>query len=67
MTAEWWAEIVKEAIATNGKPGIINSDQGSQFTSDVYINLLKENDIQITWTPKAGPLIIFLLNAYGGR
>jgi putative transposase len=52
MTAEWCAEIVKEAIATNGKPGIINSDQGSQFTSDVYINLLKENDIQISMDGK---------------
>jgi putative transposase len=48
MTAEWCTEIVTGAIATQGKPEIINSDQGSQFTSEVYINLLKENDIQIS-------------------
>ncbi len=43
MTAEWCCEIVQEAIATYGTPDIINSDQGSQFTSEVYIHLLKEN------------------------
>lgn len=30
------------------KPEIINSDQGSQFTSNDYINLLKSNDIKIS-------------------
>lgn len=52
MSAEWCSEIVRDAIATNGKPGIINSDQGSQFTSEVYINLLKENEIQISMDGK---------------
>ncbi|MBD0293588.1 MAG: IS3 family transposase [Flavisolibacter sp.] len=52
MTAEWCTEIVKEAIAQNGKPAIMNSDQGSQFTSDVYIHLLKENNIQISMDGK---------------
>lgn len=31
---------VKEAIHRYGKPGIINSDQGSQFTSDDYTSYL---------------------------
>ncbi len=52
MTAEWCTEIVKEAIAIQGKPGIINSDQGSQFTSDVYTALLKANKIQISMDGK---------------
>jgi putative transposase len=34
MTSEWCVESLKEAIIRNGKPEIINSDQGSQFTAD---------------------------------
>ena len=30
------------------KPKIINSDQGSQFTSNDWINSLQNNDIQIS-------------------
>jgi putative transposase len=48
MTAEWCCNCLKEAIARHVKPEIINSDQGSQFTSDVYVNLLKDNDIKIS-------------------
>lgn len=33
--------VVKEAVKKYGKPDIINSDQGSQFTSNDYINLIK--------------------------
>ena len=52
MTAEWCSEIVAAAINQYGKPEIINSDQGSQFTSEVYINMLKENNIQISMDGK---------------
>lgn len=52
MTAEWCASVIKDAMATHGKPEIMNSDQGSQFTSDVYINLLKENNIKISMDGK---------------
>ena len=34
-------EAVREAVERNGIPAIINSDQGSQFTSDDYRALLK--------------------------
>lgn len=37
---------VKEAIGRYGKPGIINSDQGCQFTSDEYTSYLKEEGIR---------------------
>lgn len=33
--------VVKDAVARHGKPEIINSDQGSQFTSKEYIELIK--------------------------
>lgn len=52
MTAEWCASITKEAILTHGKPEIINSDQGSQFTSEVHTELLKKNEIQISMDGK---------------
>ncbi len=35
-------ETVKETVLRYGLPGIINSDQGSQFTSNEYKALLKE-------------------------
>ena len=52
MTAQWCSEIVEEAIATNGKPEILNIDPGSQFTSEVYVDLLKKNEIQISMDGK---------------
>jgi len=41
-------ECVKKAIKRHGKPFIINSDQGAQFTSDEYISLLKSQGIKIS-------------------
>ena len=52
MTAEWCKQITQEAIEKHGAPEIINSDQGSQFTSPVHINLLKANGIQISMDGK---------------
>lgn len=37
---------VKDAIANYGTPAIINSDQGSQFTSDEYTAFLRNNHIR---------------------
>lgn len=41
MEAEWVVNTLRESIAEYGKPEIINSDQGSQFTSDEYVNFVK--------------------------
>ena len=46
-------EAVKKAIETYGPPAIINSDQGSQFTSDEYIALLSEHKIRQSMDGKA--------------
>jgi len=46
MTAEWCSEVVAEAVEQYGSPEIVNTDQGSQFTSDVFIAQLKEKGIQ---------------------
>jgi len=45
-------EAIQKAIKRHGKPEIMNSDQGSQFTSDDYINLLKNNNIKYLWMAK---------------
>jgi putative transposase len=44
---------VKEAISRYGKPEIINSDQGSQFTSDDYTEYLKSAHIRQSMDGKA--------------
>jgi putative transposase len=44
-------ETMKRALARR-KPGIINSDQGSHFTSTQYIDLLQKNDVRISMDGK---------------
>lgn len=46
-------EAVKKAIEKYGIPGIINSDQGSQFTSDDYTLFLTEEKIRQSMDGKA--------------
>ena len=41
-------EVLLEAIKTHGKPEIINSDQGSQYTSKEWVNTLKDNNIEVS-------------------
>ncbi len=41
MEAEWVVETLRRAVTRFGKPEIINSDQGSQFTSDEYVDYIK--------------------------
>ncbi|MBO8170219.1 MAG: IS3 family transposase [Thermoanaerobacteraceae bacterium] len=43
---------LKQALI-KGKPDIMNSDQGSHFTSPQYIELLKKNDIKISMDGKS--------------
>lgn len=41
LQSDFVTRTVETAIAAYGKPEIINSDQGSQFTSDAYIKCIK--------------------------
>lgn len=52
MTSEWCVECINQAISTYGNPEIINSDQGSQFTSNEYVECLKSHNIQISMDGK---------------
>ena len=48
LEATFVTRCLERAFINNGKPGIMNSDQGSQFTSREYIGLLKANNIKIS-------------------
>ena len=48
MGSEWCTVVLKEAIKNYGVSEIFNSDQGSQFTSEVYITTLIDNCILIS-------------------
>ena len=48
LTTDFCVEAVQEAIHRYGVPSIFNTDQGSQFTSADFINLLKDNGIDIS-------------------
>jgi len=56
MTKEWCKELVEDTISAHGKPEIHNSDQGSQYTSDLYINALKHHEIKISMDGKGRAL-----------
>ena len=40
--------VLKEALAFYPKPEIFNTDQGSQYTAKVHIDILKKHDIKIS-------------------
>ena len=48
LTPDSCVEALEEAITRYGKPEIMNTDQGSQFTSSAFIRVLVENDIAIS-------------------
>ena len=52
MEADFCVDALKEAIAKYGKPEIMNSDQGSQFTGFEWIQALKGADVKISMDGK---------------
>ena len=48
MDADFCVWALEEALAKYGKPDIFNTDQGSQFTSFAFTNVLRENNIRIS-------------------
>jgi len=52
MDAAWCANILREALARGGKPEIFNTDQGSQFTSDLFTGVLAGAEIKISMDGK---------------
>jgi len=52
MTPDFCVEALEEAIARFGAPEIMNTDQGSQFTSAAWTDVLKAEDISISMDGK---------------
>lgn len=52
MSAEWCTEVMEGAIRRHGRPGMVNTDQGSQFTSEVFTGMLKKNEVTISMDGK---------------
>jgi putative transposase len=56
MSTEWCTEVLNDAIKKHGVPEIFNTDQGSQFTSEIFINTLIDNNIKISMDGKGRAL-----------
>lgn len=52
MDVHFCLEAVEEAISRYGTPEIMNTDQGSQFTSQAFTGFLKEHGIKISMDGK---------------
>jgi len=52
MDSAWCREAMEEAIKEHGKPEIINTDQGSQFTSDEFSGYVLKEGIKLSMDGK---------------
>ncbi len=50
MDAAFCVDALEEALRLHGKPEIFNNDQGSQFTSKAFTDVLKDAGIASAWT-----------------
>jgi putative transposase len=48
LTTEFCVEALHEALARFGKPGIFNTEQGAQFTSSEFTQMLPDHGIEIS-------------------
>ena len=52
MDADWCQRCLEEAIEMHGKPDILNTDQGSQFTSETCANYVVKQGIRLSMDGK---------------
>jgi len=52
LDAEFCVACLEMALSRHGSPEIFNSDQGSQYTSEDFINILKDKGIKISMDGK---------------
>jgi len=52
MEAEWCAEFMQEAFDKHGTPEILNTDQGVQYTSDVFTKCVLSADVKLSMDGK---------------
>lgn len=56
MDAEWCRDLMQECIDKYGAPEIVNTDQGSQFTSEIFTSYLLEQEVKISMDGKGRAL-----------
>lgn len=56
MTSEWCRDTVETAIGKYGKPEIFNTDQGSQFTADLFTEFITKQGIALSMDGKGRAL-----------
>lgn len=56
LDADSSIKVLKAAISNHGKPEIVNSDQGSQFTCEQWVALLNDSNIRISMDGKGRAL-----------
>ena len=56
MDAHFCVSALERAMYEYGRPEIFNTDQGSQFTSEMFTGILKENNISISMDGKGRAL-----------
>lgn len=56
MDTAFCIEVLEEAIRRYGVPAIFNTDQGSQFTSEAFVSILKQHGIAISMDGKGRAL-----------
>ena len=52
METKWCLDVLKQGIDKYGKPEIVNSDQGSQYTSAMWTQFLNNQEIKISMDGK---------------
>jgi len=52
LTPDSCVDALEDAILKYGPPEIMNTDQGSQFTSSAFIGLLQQHSIQVSMDGK---------------
>jgi putative transposase len=56
LAAQWCKDMLEEAIAAHGVPEIVNTDQGTQYTSAAWTQYLESEGIQISMDGKGRAL-----------
>ena len=56
MEAGFCVEVLEDALAAYGKPGIFNTDQGSQFSGTAFTGVLIKNEIAISMDGKGASM-----------
>lgn len=57
MTSEWCKAVLEQAIEVHGAPEILNTDQGSQFTAELFADFVtKEKGIKLSMDGKGRAL-----------